>query len=60
MKKAYIITEQQVKELLTIAQIPLFMMENMKVGGEVHIEPEGATVKFVDNKYILIWRNEYD
>lgn len=54
MKKAYIITEQQVKELLTIAQIPLFMMENMQVGGEVHIEPEGATVKFVDNKYILI------
>ena len=53
-KQAYIITEQQVRELLTIAQIPLFMMENMQFGGEVHIEPEGATVKRVDNKYILI------
>ena len=53
-KQAYIITEQQTRELLTIAQIPLFMMENMKFGGEVHIEPEGATVKMVDNKYILI------
>ena len=53
-KQAYIITEQQVRELLTIAQIPLFMMENMKVGGEVHIEPEGATVKMISNKYILI------
>ena len=53
-KQAYIITEQQVRELLTIAQIPLFMMENMQVGGEVHIEPEGATFKMVDNKYILI------
>lgn len=53
-KQAYIITEQQVRELLTLAQIPLFMMENMKVGGEVHIEPEGATVKMIGNKYILI------
>lgn len=53
-KQAYIITEQQVREILTIAQIPFFMMENMQVGGEVHIEPLGWTIKFVDNDYILI------
>ena len=54
MKKAFIATEKQVKELLILAQVPLFMMENMKVGGEVHLEPEDATIKMIDNKYVVI------
>ena len=54
MKKAYIITEQQVKEILTLAQVPIFMMENMKVGGAVHLVPEDAIVKMIGDKYVVI------
>ena len=54
MKKAFIATEQQVRELLTLAQVPLFMMENMKVGGQVYLASEDATIKMIDNKYVVI------
>ena len=54
MKQAYIATEKQVRELLILAHVPLFMMENMKVGGEVHLVAEDATIKMIDNKYVVI------
>ena len=54
MKKAFIATEKQVKELLILAHVPLFMMENMKVGGQVYLAAEDATIKMIDNKYIVI------
>ena len=54
MKKAFIITEQQVKEILTLAHVPLFMMENMKVGGQVHLVAEDAIVKMIGDKYVVI------
>ena len=54
MKQAYIATEKQVRELLILAHVPLFMMENMKVGGEVHLIAEDATIKMIGNKYVVI------
>ena len=54
MKQAYVATEKQVRELLTLAKVPLFMMENMKVGGEVHLVAEDATIKMIGNKYVVV------